>query len=164
MTDIRHNGWLRLENGFDVEFAHGIPVVLSDNGLFGPVDDADLDEEVTNLSGLRSTILGWHDGEKSNEHETALCIDALQFEEVLKRLAISSASLFVERYHSTIQDHSVDWDKAEYDRDFNRAIEHCCLDPTDINKDDYLSMYIECMHKESSRLIEEDISPPVEAE
>jgi hypothetical protein len=38
----------------------------------------------------------------------------------------------VERYHSTIQNQSVDWDKAEYDRDFNRGIEHCCLNPTDI--------------------------------
>lgn len=164
MTDIRHNGWLRLENGFDVEFTHGIPVMLSDNGLFGPVDDADLDEEVSRLSGLRSTILGWHDAEKSNEHETALCIDGLQFEEVLKRLALSSASLFVERYHSTIQGHSVDWDKAEYDRDFNRAIEYCCLDAADINKNDYLGMYLGCMHEESNRLVEEGKSPLVEAE
>lgn len=165
MTNLRlHNGWVRLKNGFDVEFAHGIPVVLSDNGLVGPVDDAELDEEVSNLSGLRSIILGWHDGENRNEQETELCIDAMQFEEVLKRLAMSSAALFVERYHQSIQSNSVDWDKAEYDYDFSTAVEHCCLDPVDYNKNDFFDMYVDCMHKESKRLIDEAKNPQVKAE
>ncbi len=165
MADLRsHNGWLRLNCGYDVELVHGIPVILSDNGLSGSGDDAELDDEVSSLSGLRSTILGWHEGENSDELETALCIDALQFEEVLKRLAIASAALFVERFHKPIGDDAIDWDKMEYDRDFNKAIEHCCLESTDYNKVDFFGMYKDCIHKESNRLIEEGVNPFVEPE
>ena len=34
MTDnTTQNGWVSLNNGFDVELQHGIPVRLSNNGL-----------------------------------------------------------------------------------------------------------------------------------
>ena len=103
MTDLQsHNGWLRLNSGFDVELIHGIPVMLSDNGLSGSGDDAELDDAISSLSGLRSIILGWHEAENSKKRETALCIDALQFEEVLRRLAVASAALFVDRFHKPI--------------------------------------------------------------
>ena len=91
MTDLyTHSGWLRLKNGFDVELVNGIPLTLSNNGLAVTADDAELDDEISSLSGLRTTIAGWHQGENSDEQETSLCIDATQFEEVLRRLAIAS--------------------------------------------------------------------------
>lgn len=165
MTELRsHNGWLRLKSGFDVELVHGIPALLSDNGLHGKTDDAELDDEVSTLSGLRTTILGWHKGEIVGEQETALCIDALQFEEVLKRLAIASAELYVDRFRKPITADAVDWDKMEFDRDFNKAIKHCCLEINDYNKSDFFDMYKDCMHKESTRLIAKGVNPFVEPE
>lgn len=158
------NGWVRLKNDFDVELVNGIPVTLSNNGLAEPADDAALDDEISGLSGLRSTIVGWHDCENSDEQETTLCIDAAQFEEVLTRLAIASAALYVDRFHKAIGKDAVDWDKMEYDSDFHKAIEHCCLELTDYNKEDYFEMYRNSMHHESSRLIEAGIDPIVEPE
>lgn len=164
MEDIRsHNGWMRLDNGFDVEFFHGIPTILSDNGLVAANEDV-LVEKVSELSGLKTTIIGWHDGENSNEHETALRVDALQFEEVLKRLALSSAALFVERYRKHIDDESVDWDKEEFDVDFNRALRLCGLGSADLNRNDYFDLYKSTMHDESDRLVDEHINPVVQAE
>ena len=160
----RHNGWVRLKKGFDVEFVNGIPVTLSNNGLAEPGDDAELDDEISSLSGLRSTIVGWHKCENSDEKETSLCIDATQFEEVLKRLAIASASLFVDRFHKPVAMDAVDWDKMEYDSDFNKAIIYCGLESSDYNKMDFFDIYKDCMHNESSSLIEEGVSPLVEAE
>lgn len=165
MTDLQtHSGWVRLKNGFDVELVNGIPVTLSNNGLAAPVDDAELDDEISSLSGLRTTIVGWHDCENSDEKETSLCIDAAQFEEVLRRLAIASAALFVNRFNKPVGKDAVDWDKMEYDSDFNKAIEHCNLDSTDYNKMDFFDMYRDCMHVESNRLVDEGISPIVESE
>ncbi len=165
MENIRsHNGWVRLDNGFDVEFFHGIPRILSDNGRSDSIDDATLVEKLTDLSGLKTNILGWHQGEERGEHEAALRVDATQFEEVLKRLALASAALFVERYRSPINKGSVDWDKEEYDLDFNRALEHCCLGPTACNKNEFFDIYRQCMHEESNRLVNEHISPTVQAE
>lgn len=164
MTDRRsHNGWLRLNSGYDVELVHGIPVTLSDNGLSGS-GDAELDDEISSLSGLRSIILGWHEAENRKKRETTLCIDAVQFEEVLRRLAVASAALFVDRFHKPIGDDAVDWDKMEYDQDFNKAIEHCCLEATDYNKADFFEMYRDSMHDETNRLIEEGVNPLVEPE
>ena len=166
MNDVQHyNGWLRLNNGFDVELVHGIPAILSDNGLDDQHDEGDLVEQVKTLSGLRTTILGWHERDASrHEHETALCVDAMQFEEVLKRLAMSAAALFVERYQTPVNGHAVDFDRQQYDRDFNRALEHCCLDPADYNKQDYFELYQQTLHRESERLVALNIYPEVEAE
>ena len=158
------SGWIRLNNGYDVEFQHGIPLRVSDNGLGIDVDDAALVEEVSALSGLTVVIDDWVTAEDPKEHEASLCIDALQFEEVLQRLARSSAALFVERYHTAIDEDSVDWDSAEFARDFNHAAEVCCLDTSELNRDDYFKVYVTFMHTESKRLINEGVSPLVDAE
>ena len=165
MTDLTtYNGWKRLHNGYDVELIHGIPTSLSNNGLPDPIEDAELTDAVSQLFGLKTTILGWHESANKNECETALCIDAIQFREVLTRLAKASAALFVERYHTPITHDSVDWDKEEFDSDFNRALEHCCLDMNDIDKAQYYEMYRRIMHAESERLIIEGAHPIVEPE
>ena len=165
MTDtILPNGWHRLDNGFDVEVLHGIPLRLSNNGLDIPVDDADLVDSVTQMTGLKVTIIGWHEADTTGEQETGLSVDALQFEDVLHRLALFSAALFVDRYHKTIDTDSVDWDKAEYDRDFNQAVEYCGLESSDLNKDDYYKVYTTFMHTESTRLIDSGIDPMIEPE
>lgn len=157
------NGWTSLSNGFDVEFQHGIPVRLSNNGLDIPADDAVLVEEVRHMSGLSVVIAGWEDA-ADGEQETQLCVNALQFDEVLKRLALASAALFVDRYHTPIDKDSVDWDDTEYARDFNHAVECCCLDPGDMDRKVYFSDYVTHMHAETERLLKTGESPEIEPE
>ena len=86
MSDMtRQSGWQNLSNGFDVELQHGIPVRLSNNGQDIPSDDAELVEEVSRLSGLTVVVSGWVEADEPGEQETRLCVDALQFEDVLQR-------------------------------------------------------------------------------
>lgn len=160
---VTQNGWIGLDNGFDVELRHGIPVRLSNNGLDIPADDAQLVDAVSEITGFTVVIVGWENAKEPGEQETKLCVDALQLEEVLRRLALASASLFVDRYHSIDQD-SVDWDSAEYVRDFNHAVECCCLDPDEMNRQDYFTAYATVMHAETRRLLDSGESPMVEAE
>jgi len=165
MSDLtRQNGWQSLSNGFDVELQHGIPVRLSNNGQDIPSDDAQLVEEVSRLSGLTVVVSGWEDADEPGEQETRLCVDALQFEEVLRRLALASAALFVDRYHTAIDRDSVDWDSAEYARDFNHAVECCCMEPGDMDRKDYFDSYVTLMHEETRRLLDAGESPMVDAE
>ena len=158
------NGWISLNNGFDVELLHGIPVRLSNNGLDIPADDDQLVDEVTKLSGLTVVISGWKDADEPGEQEAILCVDALQFEEVLRKLALASAALFVDRYHTPIEQDSVDWDSAEYARDFNHAVECCCLGQGEMDRKEYFSIYVGLMHAETNRLIETGESPLLDAE
>jgi hypothetical protein len=158
------NGWVTLSNGFDVELLHGIPIRLSNNGLDIPADDAQLVEEVSKRTELTVVIKGWEASKEAGEQEAALCVDALQFEEVLRRLALASAALFVDRYHEPIERDSVDWDNAEYARDFNHAVDACCLDPGEMNRADYVEAYVSHMHVETRRLLDSGESPMVEAE
>ena len=161
--DSTLNAWTSLSNGFDVEMQHGIPVRLSNNGLDIPEDDALLVEEVRRLSGLSVVISGWEDA-ADGERETRLCVDALQFGDVLNRLALASAALFVDRYHTPIDRDSVDWDNAEYARDFNHAVECCCLDPGEMDRKAYFSNYVAQMHAETERLLSDGESPMVDPE
>lgn len=165
MTDVTvQNGWVTLTNGFDVELLHGIPIRLSNNGIDIPADDATLVEEVSKLTELTVVIKGWEDAEECDEQETLLCIDALQFKEVLRRLALASAALFVDRYHTPIEKDSVDWDNAEFARDFNHAVDFSCLDADEMNRQDYVADYVTQMHLETHRLLDSGASPMVEAE
>lgn len=162
--DTTRNGWIGLSNGFDVELQHGIPLRLSNNGLDIPADDAMLVEEVARLSGLTVVAAGWEDSDEPGEQETRLCVDTLQFEEVLRRLALASAALFVDRYHTPIDMDSVDWDSAEYARDFNHAVECCCVDPAEIDRKAHFERYVTLMHTETLRLLDSGESPMVDAE
>ena len=158
------NGWISLSNGFDVELQHGIPVRLSNNGLDIPADDDQLVDEVTKLSGLTVVISGWEDAAEPGEQEARLCVDALQFEAVLRKLALASAALFVDRYHTPIEQDSVDWDNAEYARDFNHAVECCCLDQGEMDRKEHFTIYVGLMHAETNRLIETGESPMLDTE
>jgi hypothetical protein len=165
MTEITtQSGWVSLSNGFDVELQHGIPTRLSNNGIEIPADDAQMVTEVGRLTGLTVVVSGWVDADEPGEQEARLCVDALQFEQVLRRLALASAALFVERYHTPIDQESVDWDSAEYARDFNHAVECCCLDQGEMDRKSYFSMYVEQMHAETKRLIDAGESPLVDTE
>lgn len=151
--DKKH-GWVRLANGFDVHLEHGIPDRLSDNGKpleggFGAVID-----EIERESGLSVTVGDWVDGEEAGEREAPLQVDDAQIDEVLRRLALASAALFVDRFNKPIDALDVDWDQAEYASDFNVA-RHCCgLDWSDIDKDAHFAAYAETMHEETRRLTE----------
>lgn len=162
--DTTKSGWIRLSSGFDVELVHGIPKRLSNNGLESPADDAQLVEEVADLTGLTVTIKGWTASSEAGEQEAELCVDLLEFGDVLQRLALTSAALFVDHYHKPIDPDAVDWDSAEYARDFNRAAEHCCIDVGEMSRQDYYDGYVSAMHTETQRLVAEVITPTVDAE
>jgi len=157
------DGWNRIASGLDVEIEHGVPVRISSKIPDDEINAQSISERVRALTGLRVTLNGRTDI-SSDEKEIAVCIDKSEFAEVLRRLALSSAALFVDRYRRPIDNSAVDWDYAEYNRDFNHAVEHCCIPYGTLNKEHYFEGYIKTMHEESLRLIDEGITPFVEAE
>ncbi len=158
-----HNGWLRVKSGLDVEFQHGVPVRISNTNSSHHINERIISKKIHALTGFTVSM---HNrvNINSGEQEWAVCIDKKEFEEVLHRLALSSAAMYVDRFHKIIDSSAVDWDVAEYNYDFNHAVEHCCIPYGTINKSDYFSNYIKTMHAESARLINEGVSPLVEAE
>jgi hypothetical protein len=158
------NGWERLPNGFDVEFRHGIPVRISDNGRGMTVPEEVLLEEVTALGKLHVSLGDWEAGERAGEHEASLYVAGGEFTEVLRRLAASSAALFVERYHKAVDVNDVDWDRLEYLKDFETALECCRLSEGVVDRDSCFDDYLEVMHSESRRLAQSGDLPRVEPE
>jgi hypothetical protein len=162
--DTSRSGWVRLSSGFDVELIQGIPMRLSNNGLDTMADDAQLVEEVAELTGLTVIIDGWVASSEPGEQEARLCVDVLEFGDVLQKLALTSAAVFVDHYHVPIDPDAVDWDSAEFARDFNRAAVHCCIDAGEMNRQDYFDDYVRTMHVETQRLVKDVITPIVDAE
>ena len=147
----RH-GWERLSNGFDVLLEHGVPVRLSDNGrrLENPLEE--LADMIGAQAGLQVSIGNWEAGEADGEKEAPLRVARDQFDEVLHRLALASASLFVERFNKAIDRLDVDWDMVEYDSDFEAARRCCGLDWSDVDKPTHFERYVAVMHEETRRL------------
>lgn len=158
------NGWERLPNGFDVEFRHNIPVRLSDNGKGLTVPESTLIEEITALGTLHVQLGRWQPGEKQGEHEVPVYISDKQLREVLRRLALSSAAVFYDRFHKPVDQDDPDWDRLEYLKDLAIALDHCKLELSDIDQNVYLDDYIDTMHEETQRLSILKETPLVEPE
>ena len=165
MTDspLLH-GWQRLSNGFDVEFRHGIPVRLSDNGKALPASGSALPDEIASLAGLRIRLGEWLPGEKPDEREARIVVSGDQLAEVLHRLALSSAAVFYDRFRKPLDKEDIDWDTLEYANDFHTALECCALGWNEVDKEAYTGDYVETMHRETLRLAELRESPLVEPE
>jgi hypothetical protein len=161
---IVRDGWESLPNGFDVEFRHSIPVRISDNGRGLMVPEDVLLEEVSALGKLHVCLGAWESGERAGEHEACLTVSGREFAEVLRRLAVSSAALFVERYQKPVDISDVDWDRMEYLADYRTALEFCGLARGDIDMEDYFDDYVEVMHREARRLAQSGELPLVEPE
>jgi len=155
------NGWNRIASGLDVEVEHGVPVRISNRSSH--INKQSISDKVRALTGLTVSVDNWVNI-TADEQESYVCVDKREFIEVLRRLALSSAALFVDRFHKPIDRSAVDWDNAEYNYDFNHALEHCCIPYGTLNKDYYFEDYIKAMHEESLRLIDEGVTPIVEAE
>lgn len=165
MADVTvTNGWQRLSNGFDVEFRHGIPIRLSDNGKALEIPAATLIDEITAVGGLDVELGEWLPGEDPNEHEARLTISSDQLEEVLRRLALSSAAVFFDRFHKPVDKDDVDWDTLEYVTDYRTALEYCGLAGSDTDKEAYRDAYLETMHQETRRLAQSAATPLTEPE
>jgi len=147
--------WQRLNNGFDVELNYDVPVKISDNGKAGEISPDTLIQEIRELTGFNVNLGEWGPGENSGEHEALLYVSHKQLDDVLRRLAIGSASVFVDRFHKAIDLHDVDWDSAEYTYDFNRALKYCNLNWSDVDKNAHYGAYAKAMHEESLRLASE---------
>lgn len=152
--EITTHGWVRLPNGFDVHLEHGIPDRLSDNGKPHQTPLEEVAERIASESGLRVSIGQWSPGEAEGEMEAHLQVDGTQLPEVLQRLALASAALFVDRFNKPIDALDVDWDEAEYASDFNLARLCCGLEWADVDKDAHFQAYAETMHRETRRLSE----------
>ena len=135
------NGGESLPNGFDVAFSRGIPF---------PEDV--LLEEVSALGKLHVCRGDWESGERADEHEVCLSVSGREFAEVLGRLAVSSAALFVECHHKPVDESDIDWDRLEYLKEFRVALEFCGLAWGDIDMDDCFDDYVEVMRRETRRL------------
>jgi hypothetical protein len=158
------NGWESLPNGFDVEFRDSIPVRISDNGHGVSVPEEVLLEEVSALGRLHVSLGEWVPGERTGEQEASLTVSGQEFSEVLRRLAVASAALFVERYHKTVDKRDVDWDRMEFTRDFRIALEVCGLAAGSVDMNDYFNDYVAAMHEEAERLKGSGELPLVEPE
>ena len=163
-TSTKRNGWQRLSSGFDVEFRDGIPYRLSDNGKSRELADTVLIEEITALGKLHVKLGQWAAGERPGEHEARLYVSSHDFAEVLRRLAQSSAAVFIDRYQKPIDSNDVDWDRLEYLKDFQAALDHCGLDPAAMQQDNFRDIYIEAMHRETHGLAQAGEPPLVEPE
>ncbi len=157
------SGWKRVTPALDVEVRHGVPIHVHCTDQVQPYDDHQITDKVHKLTGLTVSV---HDATNlsTKAHEWSVCIDKNEFEEVLHRLALASAAMFVDRFHKAISSTAVDWNEAEFTYDFNHAVEHCCMPWGSLNKQAYFDRYIDVMKKESIRLIDAGISPLVEAE
>ena len=158
------NGWERLPCGFDVEFRHSIPIKVSDNGKGMTIPESVLAKEITALGKLHVQLGEWKSDEQAEEHEARVIVSGKDFTEVLRRLALSSAAMFIDRFHKPVDAGDVDWDRLEYLRDFRAALDHCGLASDDLDKDAYLDDYIETMHRETQRLAQSTDTPLVEPE
>ena len=158
------NGWERLPSGFDVEFRHSIPIKVSDNGKGLTIPESVLVEEITALGKLHVQLGEWKSDEQADEHEARVFVSGKDFAEVLRRLALASAALFIDRFHKPVDADDVDWDRLEYLKDFRAALGHCGLASDDLDKDAYLDDYIETMHRETQRLAQSTDTPLVEPE
>ena len=116
------------------------------------------------LGKLHVYLGAWESGERAGEHEACLTVSGREFAEVLRRLAVSSAALFVERYHKPVDESDVDWDRLEYLKDFRTALEFCGLARGDMDMDDCFDDYVEAMHRETRRLVQSGELPLVEPE
>jgi len=170
---VTDNGWNRVTPVLDVEVLHGVPVRVSKTEFSTQADSTQADmqqideslitEKVHELTGLHVSVCD-PKNVSASEQEWSVCVDKKEFEEVLRRLALASAAMFVDRFHKAIDRNDVDWDSAEYNYDFNHAMEHCCIPWGTLNKNDYFERYVDDMHKESLHLINAGISPHVGAE
>ena len=158
------NGWERLPSGFDVEFRHGIPVQVSDNGKGLTITESVLVEEITALGKLHVQLGEWKSAEDADEHEARVFVSDKEFAEVLRRLALSSAAVFVDRFQKAVDAGDPDWDRMEYLKDYREALDHCGLAWGDVDKDAYVDDYVETMHRETRRLAQSTDTPLVEPE
>ena len=158
------NGWERLPSGFDVEFRHGIPIKVSDNGKGLTIPESVLVDEITALGKLQVQLGEWKSGENADEHEARVFVSDKNFTEVLRRLALASAAVFIDRFQKPVDAGDVDWDRLEYHADFREALDHCGLASDESDKDAYRDDYIEIMHRETRRLAQLTEPPLVEPE
>jgi len=147
--------WQRLSNGFDVELNYGVPVKISDNGKDEEISPDTLIQEIRELTGFNVNLGEWGPGENSGEHEALLNVSHKQLDDVLRRFAIGSASVFVDRFGKAIDSDDVDWDSTEYAYDFNWAMKCCNLNWSDVDKNAHFAAYAKAMHEETLRLVQE---------
>lgn len=152
MIDQTPIHWVRLKSGYDLGLHGTVPIRLSNSGRSLSLPDDELVREVQEQSGLRVKLGPWTDGEGPGEREARVVISGQQMGEVLRRLAVVSAGVYVDRFNKPIDPSAVDWDAAEYAYDMNLALEYCGLTWHDVDKATHFDAYVTAMHQETERL------------
>lgn len=162
-TGAPHNGWSRIAANLDVEIQHGIPVRVTSSDNTCILDENSVAESIAMLTGFTVSVQD-RVATDPDEQQWSISVSRHEFGRVLLNQALASAAIYVDRFHKPVNKTAVDWDLAEFNHDFNVAIERCCLPYDSVDRNDYFEPYVNVMHEESQRLIEQGISPLIEAE
>lgn len=154
--------WSWISDSLDVGIQHDMPARVVSNNADLQLYEKNIPEKVRQLTGLALSLHNWINI-TPDEQERSVCADIKEVIEVLRLLALSSVTLLVARYNRTIDRDAVDWGEMEFAHDSNNAINHCCATWDAISKNDHFDLYAAIMHDESARLVNQGISPLVEA-
>ena len=101
-----NSGWHRIESGLNVEFQHGIPVRVSNTDTSHRLYEQAVSKKIHDLTGLTVSMHDWINI-NADEEKWSVYIDKKEFEEVLHVMALSSAAVFVDRFHKVIDSSAV---------------------------------------------------------
>jgi hypothetical protein len=130
-----HNGWGQIAPGIDVEFQHGVQLRIASQSSGQRLNEPHIANRVHELTGLTVSVKSWINA-IPDERESSINIDMNEFDEVLTRLAMSSAAIYIDRFHHAIDSNTEEWIDEVHSFDFNQAIERCCIPWCTLNKTD----------------------------
>lgn len=150
MGEMLKHGWITLAGNVEVHLDHGVPTAVCVKSA--APDGAALVRQIGELTGLKVTFGSWHPVARASEQEAPVVIAREGLAEVVKRLAMASAQVFVEYYHKPVDEEDTDWDPEEFAQDFGNALKYCGLQWSEVDQDSYFRIYREVMHAETARL------------
>lgn len=144
------SGWVSLPSQGEVYLEHGIP-----RQVWVPhsaVDVSRLQREIMDATGFDTRLGAWQVGEAPGEMEAPLSIKPEEIDQVLERLAHSSAMTFYERYRKPLNEDDTDFDAEAYSQDINAALAFCGLGWSDVRDDELRQKYRRALYRASEAL------------
>mgnify|MGYP001563541283 CR=1 FL=1 len=152
MGERIEHGWVSLGNGAEVHLDHGVPTDVCMMHAAAAPSPAALAGKIADLTGLRVSVGEWRAGETAAERLAAVRVSREHLNEVLRRLALASARVFVDYYHKAVDDEDPDWDPEEFAVDFSNAMKYCGVGWSDVDPEACFKLYREVMRAETARL------------
>lgn len=151
MLESVRNGWYPLSATCELLYEHGVPRQLACEGDEVEADDT-LAACVQTDSGLEVTVGAWQTGE-GGQRLAALAVQRSGFDEVLARLARTSAATFFDRYVAAPSGKDEDFKVEAYASDFVSAMNCCGLVWDDVDKDAHEAAWRAVLEQESRKLV-----------